>query len=220
MSPYAYPSTFTYPTSTSPASSSATSDGSSHSEIKPGRPLYTISHLDVTQLANQPPLTTSAPLITNNNTTRYSPMAVKKNNAQQRIQIAHPYARLVAKKGEVKRRKIWNHALEKSLFTPFELYVLPLVPSYTGANVTRSSSTMGAPHRRGIYTASLESHIDDLHDQLLEYVLLSCAPCTIIKCSQNRLLACAIRGTGTLQGSQLKNRQGSLTSPPSGRSSC
>jgi hypothetical protein len=36
--------------------------------------------------------------------------------------IAHPYSRLVAKK-EDKRRRIWNHALEKSLFNPFELYV-------------------------------------------------------------------------------------------------
>lgn len=37
-----------------------------------------------------------------------------------RVDIAHPYARLYAKKEE-KRRKIWNHALEKSLFTPYEL---------------------------------------------------------------------------------------------------
>lgn len=40
-----------------------------------------------------------------------------------RVKIAHPYARLFAKTGEVKRRKIWNHALEKSLFSPYELYV-------------------------------------------------------------------------------------------------
>lgn len=40
-----------------------------------------------------------------------------------RLKIAHPYARLFAKTGEVKRRKIWNHALEKSLFSPYELYV-------------------------------------------------------------------------------------------------
>ena len=39
----------------------------------------------------------------------------------RQIQISHPYARLFAKKDEVKRRKIWNHALEKSLFNPFEL---------------------------------------------------------------------------------------------------
>ncbi|KAF9481361.1 hypothetical protein BDN70DRAFT_930869 [Pholiota conissans] len=64
--------------------------------------------------------------------------------------IAHPYARLFAKKDEVKRRKIWNHALEKSIFDPHEL------------------SSMGAPQRRTIYISSLEAHIDRLHAQLLE----------------------------------------------------
>lgn len=39
----------------------------------------------------------------------------------KRTTIAHPYARLFAKKDEVKRRKIWNHALEKSIFDPREL---------------------------------------------------------------------------------------------------
>lgn len=39
----------------------------------------------------------------------------------RQVQISHPYARLFAKKDQVKRRKIWNHALEKSLFNPFEL---------------------------------------------------------------------------------------------------
>ncbi|KAI0639759.1 hypothetical protein C8Q77DRAFT_84804 [Trametes polyzona] len=64
--------------------------------------------------------------------------------------IAHPYARLYSKKhGAGKRRKMWNHALEKMLFTPQEI------------------STMGAPHRRTIYTASLEAHVDRLHEQLL-----------------------------------------------------
>ncbi|KAF8922480.1 hypothetical protein CPB85DRAFT_1555831 [Mucidula mucida] len=63
--------------------------------------------------------------------------------------IAHPYARLYARQDSGKRRKIWNHALEKSVFNAFEL------------------STLGAPHRRTIYTASLEAHIDRLHTQLL-----------------------------------------------------
>ncbi|KJA29165.1 hypothetical protein HYPSUDRAFT_93392, partial [Hypholoma sublateritium FD-334 SS-4] len=67
-----------------------------------------------------------------------------------RTQIAHPYARLFAKKDEVKRRKIWNHALEKSIFDPTQL------------------SSIGAPQRRKIYTASLEAHIDRLHAQLLD----------------------------------------------------
>ncbi|KAF8446004.1 hypothetical protein L210DRAFT_3392476 [Boletus edulis BED1] len=66
-----------------------------------------------------------------------------------RITIAHPYARLYAKKDGSKRRKIWNHVLEKQLFSPQEL------------------STMGAPHRRTIYIASLEAHIDRIHNQLL-----------------------------------------------------
>ncbi|KAI0778539.1 hypothetical protein BD413DRAFT_466061 [Trametes elegans] len=68
--------------------------------------------------------------------------------------IAHPYARLYNKKhGAGKRRKMWNHALEKMLFTPQEI------------------STMGAPHRRTIYTASLEAHVDRLHEQLLGLAL-------------------------------------------------
>ncbi|KAF8078557.1 hypothetical protein FPV67DRAFT_1663279 [Lyophyllum atratum] len=67
-----------------------------------------------------------------------------------RLNVAHPYARLYAKKEEVKRRKIWNHALEKSLFSPYEI------------------STVGAPQRRKIYIASLEAHIDKLHTQLLD----------------------------------------------------
>lgn len=45
------------------------------------------------------------------------------STASQRTQIAHPYARLFAKKDEVKHRKTWNHALEKSIFDPTELYV-------------------------------------------------------------------------------------------------
>ncbi|KAG2023416.1 hypothetical protein CC2G_001072 [Coprinopsis cinerea AmutBmut pab1-1] len=114
---------YTYPVYTqahSPASSSATSDSS-----------YT-------------PSTDYLPHITSDNLSRST-----QKFSKSRLQIAHPYARLVAKKDEVKRRKIWNHALEKSIFTPYEI------------------STLGAPHRRVIYMASLESHIDELHAQLL-----------------------------------------------------
>ena len=67
--------------------------------------------------------------------------------------LPHPYARIYAKKAEaptVKRRNMWNHALEKSLFTPDEI------------------ATLGAQNRRTIYTASLENHIDELHAQCLE----------------------------------------------------
>ncbi|KDR85065.1 hypothetical protein GALMADRAFT_24833, partial [Galerina marginata CBS 339.88] len=67
-----------------------------------------------------------------------------------KIQIAHPYARLFAKKDEVKRRKIWNHALEKFIFSPYEL------------------STVGAPQRRAVYITSLEAYIDRLHAQLFD----------------------------------------------------
>ncbi|THV04880.1 hypothetical protein K435DRAFT_850425 [Dendrothele bispora CBS 962.96] len=66
-----------------------------------------------------------------------------------RENVLHPYARLYAKKDDAKRRKVWNHALEKSIFTTLEL------------------STVGAPQRRTIYIASLENHVDQLHSQLL-----------------------------------------------------
>ncbi|PPQ71338.1 hypothetical protein CVT24_012079 [Panaeolus cyanescens] len=58
--------------------------------------------------------------------------------------LHNPYARL-AKKEEVKRRRIWNHAFEKAIFTPYEL------------------STINAPNRRKIYVSSLEHHIDYMH---------------------------------------------------------
>ncbi|KAI0756647.1 hypothetical protein C8Q80DRAFT_1129769 [Daedaleopsis nitida] len=68
--------------------------------------------------------------------------------------ITHPYERYYRKKHVAgKRRKMWNHTLEKLVFTPQEI------------------TSMGAPHRRTIYTASLEAHIDRLHDQLLGYSL-------------------------------------------------
>jgi hypothetical protein len=82
-----------------------------------------------------------------------------------RFTIAHPYARLYAKKDGSKRRKIWNHVLEKQLFSPQELCVLSHLISLTINFAFRS--TMGAPHRRTIYIASLEAHIDRLHNQLL-----------------------------------------------------
>jgi len=73
------------------------------------------------------------------------------SRSPSQIVIAHPYARLYAKKNTTgaKRRKIWNHALEKSVFNAHEI------------------ATMGAPHRRTIYIATLEAHIDCLHAQLL-----------------------------------------------------
>lgn len=69
--------------------------------------------------------------------------------------LAHPYARIYAKRDSppTKRRKMWNHALEKSLFTADEL------------------ANLRAPLRRTVYIASLEAHIDGLHNQLLELQL-------------------------------------------------
>jgi hypothetical protein len=92
----------------------------------------------------------------------------KKPVAPSRLNIAHPYARLYAKKDGAKRRKIWNHALEKSLFTPNELSVLPPFVLSTPFTYIISRSLMGAPHRRTIYMASLEAHVDRLHAQMIE----------------------------------------------------
>ena len=47
------------------------------------------------------------------------------SRSPSQIVIAHPYARLYAKKNATgaKRRKIWNHALEKSVFSAHEMCV-------------------------------------------------------------------------------------------------
>ncbi|KAK0226195.1 hypothetical protein IW262DRAFT_1360331 [Armillaria fumosa] len=49
-----------------------------------------------------------------------------------------------------KRRKAWNHVLEKAIFTSDEI------------------SNESAPQRRKVYVSSLEAHVDALHDQLLQ----------------------------------------------------
>ncbi|KAJ6519896.1 hypothetical protein C8R45DRAFT_39956 [Mycena sanguinolenta] len=62
-----------------------------------------------------------------------------------------PYERANGKKRKTtpkSSRKIWSHAFEKSLFNVMEL------------------TNMGVTHRRPIYVASLEAHIDRLHIQL------------------------------------------------------
>ena len=63
------------------------------------------------------------------NVTLPVPLPQPTTTCRPSLQISHPYARLFAKKDEVKRRKIWNHALEKSIFTPYELYVPPSLPN-------------------------------------------------------------------------------------------
>lgn len=84
----------------------------------------------------------------------------------------HPYARLYIKKQVAgKRRKMWNHALEKLVFTPQEMYAASPRPQTRLTSALSHRATMGAPHRRTIYTASLEAHIDRLHEQLLGYSL-------------------------------------------------
>ena len=97
--------------------------------------------------------------------------AVPKYDRAVQGSIPHPYARLYnKKKNGVKSRKMWNHALEKLMFTPHEMYVcisVWCVPSLTFSY----RQTMGAPHRRTIYLASLEAHIDRLHEQLLTFSL-------------------------------------------------
>lgn len=64
----------------------------------------------------------------------------------------YPYTRPEAKKDVdgVKRRKVWDHILERRLFTPEEL------------------NKMKAQDRRKVYVSSLEAHVDTLHAQLLE----------------------------------------------------
>ncbi|KAI0713810.1 hypothetical protein C8Q76DRAFT_590384, partial [Earliella scabrosa] len=60
-----------------------------------------------------------------------------------------PYVRVNSRRGDTeRRRKMWNHALEKRIFTSDELL------------------NMTAPARRTIYKASVEAHIDQLHEQL------------------------------------------------------
>lgn len=58
----------------------------------------------------------------------------------------HPYPVIEARK----RRKAWNHVLEKAIFTSDEI------------------CNESAPQRRKVYVSSLEAHVDALHDQLLQ----------------------------------------------------
>ncbi|PPQ64430.1 hypothetical protein CVT26_002137 [Gymnopilus dilepis] len=130
----------------SPASSQYSTDTSSPSPLDtcpPPTPFGRQAHqINVLESSGSP--TTDEP------TLRLSKPRYLRKEPSRRIQVAHPYARLFAKKDETKRRKIWNHVLEKLIFTPYEL------------------STVGAPQRRTVYITSLEAHIDRLHAQLEE----------------------------------------------------
>ncbi|KAI0723572.1 hypothetical protein C8Q76DRAFT_855800 [Earliella scabrosa] len=71
-------------------------------------------------------------------------------SVHNRAALVHPYHRINKKKADSTRhRRIWSHPLEKLIFAPDELL------------------DMRTPYRRTIYTATLEAHIDELHDQLL-----------------------------------------------------
>lgn len=73
----------------------------------------------------------------------FAPPPASRSSA--RITIAHPYARLYAKKDGSKRRKIWNHVLEKQLFSPQELSDLHL----HSCPITHSPSVLPWVHHTG-----------------------------------------------------------------------
>lgn len=114
---------FTYPHSESRASSSS-SASSPPPPYTPEPHPYREIDLSAIKLhdpsgSSFSPLTTSKPL---GDVGRFGDaLSSRKAAATARFQIAHPYSRLQAKKGEVKRRKIWNHALEKHIFSPYEM---------------------------------------------------------------------------------------------------
>ena len=68
------------------------------------------------------------------------------SRSPSQIVIAHPYARLYAKKNATgaKRRKIWNHALEKSVFSAHEMYV-DIINFYVILTNSRRQSDDGSP---------------------------------------------------------------------------
>ncbi|GLB36213.1 hypothetical protein LshimejAT787_0305010 [Lyophyllum shimeji] len=142
-SPYSYPSP-SEPSLLYPSSPSASSHSSTDSSLYSSNALPAYGPPTPTDPCAYPP-----PYSPVDDTSDFSHKP-RPHDPTPRVNIAHPYARLYAKKEQVKRRKIWNHALEKSLFSPYEI------------------STVGAPQRRKIYIASLEAHVDKLHSQLLE----------------------------------------------------
>ena len=83
------------------------------------------------------------------------------SRSPSQIVIAHPYARLYAKKNATgtKRRKIWNHALEKSVFSAHEMYV-GIVNPYVipGADSRRQSNNGCAPSSDNLYSYPRGAH--------------------------------------------------------------
>lgn len=89
-----------------------------HPDAQPGPPLFSSAYASSEDMQDQPCDLRSSPASASEGQT-YLP--------HLRTTIPHPYARLYAKKDGAKRRRIWNHALEKSLFSAHELYVF-LIP--------------------------------------------------------------------------------------------
>ncbi|KAG5648046.1 hypothetical protein DXG03_007081 [Asterophora parasitica] len=118
----------------------------------------------------------------------------RKSRVPASVAVAHPYARLFAKKEEVKRRKIWNHALEKSLFSPYEM----CVPN--PAHVL-SHLTLRQFHDR---CAAAEN---DLHSQSRSTYRQ--APRTI---TRYRVLARRVRRTSALSRLEFKNSKAGASS--------
>ncbi|EIW77179.1 hypothetical protein CONPUDRAFT_62316 [Coniophora puteana RWD-64-598 SS2] len=80
-----------------------------------------------------------------------SPAAPVGSTRADRLSFAHPYARLDARKDRSERhRKIWNHVHEKRIFSPEDIL------------------SISTPDRRVIYFASLEAHVDRVHNRMLE----------------------------------------------------
>ncbi|KAF9056238.1 hypothetical protein BJ165DRAFT_493566 [Panaeolus papilionaceus] len=100
-------------------------------------------------LATVPVTTRILPGASSSPAPRLSRPRIQPSIPGKQSQFHNPYARL-AKKDEVKRRRIWNHAFEKAIFSPYEL------------------STINAPNRRKIYISSLEHHIDHMHQILAD----------------------------------------------------
>ena len=76
------------------------------------------------------------------------------SRSPSQIVIAHPYARLYAKKNATgaKRRKIWNHALEKSVFSAHEMYVDVINFYVILTNLWRQCNDGSPPSKDYIYS--------------------------------------------------------------------
>jgi len=129
-----FPVSVAFPSSASASTSSASSPSGSPP----------VAHSMYQSDAYPPPdIALHAPFGTKRHSSRHSTISFPKSGIEiplaaplddhpdSRITIPHPYARLHAKKDSSKHRKIWNHVLEKQLFSPQELSVLSRLPSFS-----------------------------------------------------------------------------------------